>query len=126
MHVTETCKSSKYLGKTYYHIRYDQKIPKVLDSKKVINQLFADNKLDLSEIIKNKNVIDIGCGSGRFSIALSQLGAKKVTAVDINPQGIDLGRKLAEELKIDNVDFIKHSVLELPFDDETFDFVFSK
>ena len=103
--------------------RFDSK---VLDSKKVINQLFADNKLDLSEIIKNKNVIDIGCGSGRFSIALSQLGAKKVTAVDINPQGINLGRKLAEELKIDNVDFIKHSVLELPFDDETFDFVFSK
>jgi ubiquinone/menaquinone biosynthesis C-methylase UbiE len=98
----------------------------VLNSKKVINDLFAANKLNLSKIIKDKHVVDIGCGSGRFSIALSQLGAKQVTAVDINPQGIALGRKFAKESKINNVSFIEHNVLELPFEDETFDFVFSK
>jgi len=103
--------------------RFDSK---VLDSKKVINELFSDNNLNLSEIIKNKNVIDIGCGSGRFAIALSQLGAKKVTAIDINPQGIELGRRFSKELNIDNVEFIEHSVLELPFQDGEFDFVFSK
>jgi len=103
--------------------RFDNK---VLSSKKVIVELFDANKLNLSKIIKDKHVIDIGCGSGRFSIALSQLGAKKVTAVDINPQGIEIGKRFAKELNISNVDFIEHNILELPFEDKTFDFVFSK
>ncbi len=99
---------------------------KMLDSKEVIDNLFAANNLNLKSMIKNKSVIDIGCGSGRFAIALSQMGAKKVTAVDINPQGLEIAKKFANSSGITNVDFVEHNVLDLPFQDESFDFVFSK
>jgi len=39
-----------------------------------------------SEQIKSKKVIDIGCGSGIFSLAFLELGATEVTATDINPK----------------------------------------
>lgn len=38
-----------------------------------------------SNQIKDKNFIDIGCGSGLFSIAALRLGFKKVISVDIDP-----------------------------------------
>ena len=103
--------------------RFDDKI---LDSQKVINDLFIANDMDLAKIIKDKSVIDIGCGSGRFSIALSQMGAKKVTAVDINAQGLETAKKFSKESGIENIEFIEHNILDLPFQDESFDFVFSK
>ena len=99
---------------------------KVLDSKDVINDLFNFNKLNLSSLIKNKSVIDIGCGSGRFSSALARLGAKNVVGVDINKQGLELARNLVKQQKVNNIKFINHDILNLPFDDESFDFVFSK
>jgi ubiquinone/menaquinone biosynthesis C-methylase UbiE len=98
----------------------------MLDSQKVINDLFAANQMDLATIIKNKSVIDIGCGSGRFAIALSQMGAKKVTAVDINTQGLETAKQFSKESGITNIEFVEHNVLNLPFQDESFDFVFSK
>ena len=103
--------------------RFDEK---VLSSEKVISDLFEANNLDLKKLVKNKNIIDIGCGSGRFSVALSKLGAKKVTAVDINKQGLEIAKKFIKDSNISNIEFIEHNVLELPFEDESFDFVFSK
>ena len=96
---------------------------KMLDSKDVINSLFNFNKLNLSSLVKGKYVIDIGCGSGRFSSALARLGAKSVVGVDINEQGLELARNLVKQQKIDNISFVNHDILNLPFDDESFDFV---
>ena len=99
---------------------------KMLNSENVIGDLFTFNNLNLQELIKDKRVIDIGCGSGRFSIALAKIGASEVKAVDINSFGLDLAKKYANDLSINNIEFIHHNVLELPFKDESFDFVFSK
>jgi len=99
---------------------------KMLDSKKVIVDLFAFNGMDLESIVKGKSVLDIGCGSGRFAIALAQMGAQRVTAVDINAQGLDIARQFSKKSDIENIEFIEHNVLSLPFPDESFDFVFSK
>ena len=38
--------------------------------------------------IKNKTVIDFGCGSGILALAAAKLGAARVYAVDIDPQAI--------------------------------------
>jgi ubiquinone/menaquinone biosynthesis C-methylase UbiE len=108
---------------TLWQKRYNEKM---LNSQKVIYDLFVANELDLKAIIKDKYVIDIGCGSGRFAIALAQMGSRKVIAVDINNQGLKIAKKSARDLGISNIEFIEHNVLDLPFKDETFDFVFSK
>lgn len=46
------------------------------------------NWLDQANIT-GKTVIDYGCGSGILTIAAALLGAKKVIAVDIDPQALD-------------------------------------
>lgn len=41
---------------------------------------------------KNLSVIDFGCGSGILAIAAAKLGAKKILAIDIDPQAISATR----------------------------------
>jgi len=72
------------------------------------------NKVSLN-LIKNKIVLDDGCGSGRYSIALKKLGAKRVI-------GLDKGK--GKKLKYKGIEYVNASVLKLPFKDNTFDFVF--
>lgn len=46
--------------------------------------------------VKNKTVIDYGCGSGILSIAALKLGAKYAYAVDIDPQALEATKNNAE------------------------------
>ncbi len=67
-----------------------------------------------SNIIKNKNVIDIGCGSGRYSEALDKLGAKSVTCFDNGRRPKQLNKKFK---------FISGSILNINID-RKFDLIF--
>jgi len=95
------------------------------ESKNVLMNLFEKNNQSLS-ILKGKNVLDMGCGSGRFTIALAQLGAKMVTGIDLGKTGIMIGRKVSESLNLKNIKFLEGNVTSLPFENNSFDFVFSK
>jgi 2-polyprenyl-6-hydroxyphenyl methylase/3-demethylubiquinone-9 3-methyltransferase len=48
--------------------------------------------------LKDKTFLDVGCGSGLFSIAASALGAKKVLGIDVDPECIATSKKLADEV----------------------------
>ena len=39
--------------------------------------------------LENKSILDYGCGSGILGISALKLGARKVTAIDIDPQAIE-------------------------------------
>ena len=83
----------------------------------------ALNDFDL-KYFKGKTAIDIGCGSGRFTIALRKLGCESVVGVDYGEDGLKVADKAIEEFQIQGVSFRKTDVLHLPFEDEIFDFVF--
>jgi ribosomal protein L11 methyltransferase len=53
------------------------------------------NWLDQAQI-KDKTVIDYGCGSGILAIAAALLGAKQVIGVDIDPQALEATQANAE------------------------------
>jgi len=72
-----------------------------------------------------KRVLDAGCGSGRYSIALSRLGAGEVVGVDFGDAGLAFGNRLIADLGVANVTLRKGSLLDLPFPDESFDFVYA-
>ena len=74
--------------------------------------------------IVGKRVIDIGCGSGRYAIALAQVGAASVTAVDFQAKAFAAARDWCDRHDVPVV-FREANVLELPFEDGEFDFVFS-
>ncbi len=57
--------------------------------------------LDKTEIA-GKTLLDFGCGSGILAIAGLKLGAKSVTAVDIDPQATTATRQNALNNEVDN------------------------
>lgn len=80
---------------------------------------FAANGFDLSWF-RGKTCLDAGTGSGRYAVAMALQGAN-VVGCDISVSGIETARQRAKD--VDNVAFQHGSVLDLPFADQSFDFV---
>ncbi len=81
-------------------------------------------KFLLEEIKKGSTLLDVGCGSGRFSIGAAKLGFK-VTGMDITSNAIKAARSRSKELKIKNVIFeVDDITSRLSFKTNSFDSVF--
>lgn len=98
---------------------------KAIDSFGVLNELIRRAKLN-KNLFKNKKILDLGCGSGRFTCAFAKLGAKVAVGVDLGNDGIKIGKLFAKKNKIKNVKFYKANILKLPFKKNSFDFIFCK
>ena len=61
--------------------------------------------------IKNKKVLDIGCGGGILSEELSKMGAK-VTGIDSSKKSIDIAKKHAKEQDLE-IEYINGSILDV-------------
>ncbi|MHC8510402.1 MAG: class I SAM-dependent methyltransferase [Rhodospirillales bacterium] len=95
----------------------------VLSAKAAVEERFLKNEIPLDHI-KGSRVLDMGAGSGRYTCALALLGADEVTGVDFGDAGLAQGARLAEVFGLDNVRFEKADFLDLPFEDNSFDFIF--
>ncbi|MFC1662954.1 class I SAM-dependent methyltransferase [Patescibacteria group bacterium] len=73
---------------------------------KSLEQLFGPRRLS------NKSFIDIGCGSGIFSIGAHQLGAKPVIGIDVLPSSIQCSIENAVKYNINDIKFKKLSALD--------------
>lgn len=80
------------------------------------------------EDLKGKHVLDIGCGAGGIDCLLvTEYGAAKVTGIDVEAPVLETARARAEEAGVsDRIDLVKVEPGPLPFDDASFDVVFSK
>lgn len=77
----------------------------------------------IEDHIVGKEVLDMGCGSGRYSIALAKIGAKKVVGADVQAKSFAPARQWCKENNLD-VEFREANILELPFEADSFDFIF--
>jgi len=97
----------------------------------------AINKKPFAKIIpfdwiKNKEVLEVGCGLGSVSQLMAEHEAK-VTAIDLTPRGVkntnrrfELLRKEHPEMKtLTDCKAIEADAQKLPFEDSKFDFVIS-
>lgn len=80
-------------------------------------------RIDLCGDLRGKTVLDVGCGSGQWSVYLAQRGAK-VYAIDISPEMVALANRRAELAGVgDSVIARTMSARDLEFPDGFFDCV---
>ena len=71
------------------------------------------------------DALEIGSGTGYFSLNLVQLGViERLTATDISPGMLARLAATADALGVENVSTVTTEAEELPFEDESFDLVF--
>ena len=78
--------------------------------------------------IQGRTFLDVGCGSGLFSLAALRLGCKRLLAVDLDPNSVQTTRKTLERYAPAgaNWDCQRISVFDLdPAKVGTFDIVYS-
>jgi len=72
---------------------------------------FIENELNFNKDLK---IIDIGCGTGRHSIELSNRGYS-ITGIDLSESLLEKAREKAKQNGL-QIDFIKHDARKLPFE----------
>ena len=106
------------LFKEFDHKSYFEEAKKLLEIRLKRNEIKISN-------IENLVLLDQGCGGGRYTAAWKLLGIKKAIGIDFSDIGLQDATARAKFAGIENIEFVKGSVLEMPFKDETFDIVYS-
>lgn len=75
----------------------------------------------VSEIVKDKIVLDAAIGDGYGAFILSS-HAKKITGIDISNESINYAKN---NYNNNNLDYLQSSIEKLPFEDSTFDVIIS-
>ena len=78
--------------------------------------------------IRGKTGLDLGCGIGGYdTLLVSDHGARRMVGVDINAAAVQLAARRATDMGLsDRVRFEAVDPGPLPFEDDSFDFAFSK
>ncbi len=93
-------------------------------SPELVEAWLADVRLP-RDYFHGKTVLDVGCGSGRWTYAMASLGAK-VVAVDVSDAAVQITREVTERMDgAGEVTVIQASLFHLPFSPEQFDFAVS-
>jgi len=73
---------------------------------------------------ENSFVLEAGCGVGaQTKIIGSKNPYSRFTSIDISEESLNEAEKLMNSLRINNVEFKKADIYNLPFENETFDYV---
>ena len=98
------------------------------DDKSSIN--FKGDKNYLSREFKrfigfNKNVLEVGCGTGQLSLYFGIGTNNRVFALDPTINSINLGNEFSKKNKINNVRFVNADIFDDVFNNKSFDFIWT-
>jgi len=79
--------------------------------------------LKMLPVVKGLKGLDVGCGEGHNTRKIAELGAK-MSAIDISPTFIKYAKELEEKEPL-GIEYQTASAVELPYDNESFDFAVS-
>ncbi|MDC1190431.1 class I SAM-dependent methyltransferase [Gammaproteobacteria bacterium] len=88
------------------------------------NKSLPFSKLIDYESLKGKKVLEIGCGMGSHSALISQY-ASELVSIDLTERAVKTTNKRFEIFDIDNAKAIQVDAENMPFEDNSFDFVWS-
>lgn len=116
----------KLTVKKIWEKRWDEKFKNVTKSTSL--DFFAQKAYSiLIKYIKNdhRKILEIGSGTGRFCIALAKkFPDKDIIGIDYTDEAINLSKEGVKHRKLTNVQFYKNDLFNLPYKDNSFDFVF--
>ncbi len=81
-----------------------------------------ESSLDVLGEVKDRDILELGCGAAQWSIALAQRGARPV-ALDLSEKQLAHARRLMDEAGVD-FPLLHASGEAVPLPDESFDIVF--
>ena len=64
---------------------------------------------------RDKSILDVGCGAGRTTFNLYDLGYKNITGLDLTPEMISAAKTINKE-KQTNIEFIVGDATDLKFE----------
>ncbi len=56
--------------------------------------------------VEDRDIVDLGCGTGIFAIGSVLMGANSAVGVDVDEDSIALAQEVKDKLKLDNLNFI--------------------
>ncbi|XJZ26920.1 class I SAM-dependent methyltransferase [Bacillota bacterium Lsc_1132] len=86
-----------------------------------VDHLEKDVIFQLALPQKGECALDLGCGTGIYSIWLARMGLK-VTGIDTSLNMLEIAKEKSAAASLD-IDFIQADIHQLPFADETFDLI---
>jgi ubiquinone/menaquinone biosynthesis C-methylase UbiE len=93
-------------------------------ARNVLIDRFRYSDFELTSLA-GKDVLDQGCGSGRYTMALAAAGARRVIGIDLGGASLETAIMMARKAGLETVTFERGDVLAMPYEDASFDFVFS-
>src|SRR5436190_1462424 len=113
-----TTEEKEVVRKVYEQIaeEYDERIPGVTPA----DARFTETEMAfvMSKIRASDEVLDMACGTGRFTIPLAQK-ARRVTGLDASAAMLAKARAKAEESGL-NIGFQESDMENMPFEDNTY------
>jgi ubiquinone/menaquinone biosynthesis C-methylase UbiE len=100
--------------------RYDARMHRLRDIKRE-----TENLIQATSPTSDSTVLEIGCGTGEFAIALSG-AAKEVIAADVSPVMLQYAKDKAETRGIKNIEFVHAGFLTYEGLDMQFDIIVSQ
>lgn len=111
----------KYLGLEDFVVYQEIFRPEESPPTILMSEWLNNNK----RIYQNKDVCDLGCGSGIFSVLMAKNDVKKVFALDVEPLAIKNTKANAIKYKVVNKIVCLESDLFRAINGQSFDFVIS-
>jgi SAM-dependent methyltransferase len=112
------------LGKDLSKVTLDDLQP--VDEFHIRGDAATTELIALADFTTDMHILDVGCGIGGSTRRLSHEAGCRVTGIDLSDEYIDVAERLTQLLNMeDRVSFHACSALNLPFDDNAFDGVWS-
>ena len=90
---------------------------------RLIDRREKEAVLDAIGPVEDQRVLEIACGTGRFTVMLAERGAD-IVGLDISDAMLAQGREKARQAKVsDRIEFMRGDAGRLPFPDDHFDAV---
>lgn len=87
----------------------------------------TQSQLELAGLQSGMDCLDVGCASGAATMELAKMCfPSKVIGVDTSQAQLSEARKVAQQRETDNAIFMHGNIYSLPFEDNSFDFVWMR